>query len=306
MTPLARLAAPVPSRGANAAAALARFAAAQALFSPGASGARRPRCFSSPAAAAAAAPSFSGPPSVIILGGLNMKEKALQRVAKTLYPGLRAATYTHTLNQIVNVNYKFPANTDRLAAALAGAGPGGAILHIFSGAAFFSVLALRDWAASPAPAASPARHLRGVVLDSIPFDRVERQLMVAARVPRPLQGVAARLAASVLVSRAFGATVALTDAYNVAQAQPRTFAAARRVLLAHSADDDVVPVGQFRRFAAALAARRGDGWHPAGAGAPPPGAVELTVFEGVGRHAAMVLDDEARYTRCVKQWAAAV
>ncbi len=293
MTP-ARLA--LLCRGACAAATPARFAGAR-VFAPGAS-ARRPRRFSSPA--------FHGPPSVIILGGLNMKEKALQRVARTLYPGLRTTMYTHTLNQIVNVNYQFPSNTARLIAALSDAGPGGAILHVFSGAAFYSVLALRDWAATLAPAASPARHLRGIVLDSIPFDRVERQLMVAARVPRPLQGAAAKLAASVLVSRAFGATVALTDAYNVAQAQPRTFAAARRVLLAHSADDDVVPVEQFRRFKDVLAARRGDGWHPAGDGAPPPGAVELTVFEGVGRHAAMVLDDEARYTRCVKEWAAAV
>jgi hypothetical protein len=240
-----------------------------------------------------------------------MKEKNLQRVAKTLYPGLRATMFTHSLNEIVNVNFKFVGNTARLAAALADAGSGGAILHVFSGSAFFSVLALRDWAAAQAACtvqapASPSRHLRGVVLDSIPYDRVERQLLEAARCPRPLQDVAARLAASLLVSRAFGATVALTDAYNVAQAEPSTFAAARRVLLAHSADDGVVPVDQFRRFAASLAARRGGGWHPAGAGAPPPGAVELTVFEGVGRHAAMVLDDEARYTRCVQDWAAAV
>ena len=234
-----------------------------------------------------------------------MKTRALDKVAAALYPGAPTQRFTHSLNDIVNVNYRFASSTARLAAALHASGPGGAIVHVFSGAAFFSVLALRSWAAAGAGAGGPAARIRGIVLDSVPYMRIERQLMVAAKVPALLAPTATMLASRLLVSPLFGATVAVTDGYNDAQLDARTFGAAK-VLVAHSADDDVVPVGQFRDYVAAL--RRREGWAEAHAGAaaavaqrPAAAAVHFTAFEGKGRHAAMVLDD-ASYISAVHAW----
>ena len=274
------------------------------------------RCLSSAAAVAPLDPAH--PPSVIILGGLNMKTRALDKVAAALYPNTATQRFTHSLNDIVNVNYRFADNTARLAAALQASGPGGAIVHVFSGAAFFSVLALRGWAAAGDRGGGPAARIRGIVLDSVPYMRIERQLMVAAKVPSLLAPTATMLASLLLVSPLFGATVAVTDSYNDAQLDARNFSAARKVLVAHSVDDDVVPVGQFRDYVATL--RRSECWvetPPAGAqagaraadaraaGTPATGsraaAVDFTVFEGKGRHAAMVLDDPT-YIGYVRQW----
>ena len=99
-----------------------------------------------------------------------MKQRALDKIAATLYPDLPALKYTHSLAEIVGVVPLWSRNLARFSEALA-AFPGGAILHIFSGASFFSTFALSEW--------RDAR-IRGVVLDSVPFLRVERQLM---RVP---------------------------------------------------------------------------------------------------------------------------
>ena len=276
---------------------------------PAAASSRRPR-----ARAASQAP-LEGPPTVVLLGGLNMHPRALERVAGALYPGLATQRLTHSLNDLVNVNWRFARNRARLAAALApaAAGPGGAVVHVFSGAAYFTVLALQAWGEAAAAAGSsepnPAARIRGIVMDSVPYERVERQLMVAARVPSPLIPAATALASRLLVSPAFGATVAITDGYNAAQLDARTYSrtAARRLLVAHSADDDVVAVAEFRAFVAVLADR--PGWHMArepAAQPPPAGSIEVTSFEGVGRHAAMVLDDTERYAACVHRWMRAV
>jgi hypothetical protein len=103
---------------------------------------------------AAAVPlDLTAPPSVVILGGLAMQQRALEKTAAALYPALAVrGLLTHSLNQIVNVNWAFAANRARLASVLEGAGPGGAIVHVFSGAAFFSLLALRDWSSAVAAA----------------------------------------------------------------------------------------------------------------------------------------------------------
>jgi len=256
------------------------------------------------------ASSISGPPSVILLGGLGMTARHLEKSAAALYPGARAQVITHTLNDIVNVNYRFPANTAQLAAALepGAAGPGGAIVHVFSGSAFFVVFALQKWAG-----AGPSARIRGLVLDSVPYLRVERELMKAAKVPRLLWPVATALASRLLVSPLFGATVERTDAYNVAQLDPRIGAPSHRVLVAHSADDEIVPVGQFREYTDAL--RQTPGWRvrqagdadPAGSAtaASAPSAVDVLTFEGRGRHAAMVRDDPA-YIAAVQAFAGSI
>ena len=260
-----------------------------------------PRCFSSSAL------DSSHPPSVIVLGGLGMKERALEKVTQVLYPTLAAQRFPHTLHQIVNVRFSFPSNIARLQHALENAGPGGAILHIFSGAAFFSVTALREWGAAAAVGSTtPASRIRGLVLDSIPYKRVELKLMEVAKVPPFLVPAALALASRLLVSPAVGATVALTDAYQEAQLDARTFSCTggRRVLVAHSADDVIVPVEQYQAYVAALQGR--EGWETSKVAAPrepsaAPGSVELTTYEGRGRHAALVLDD-SNYVAAVHEW----
>lgn len=269
--------------------------------------------------AAAAAPPLdtTAHPSVILLGGLGMKPRALEKTAAALYPSLSVQQYTHSLNELVNVSFRFPSVQQRFAAALADAGPGGAIVHVFSGAAFFSLLALRDWSAAAAAAGGQhplASRIRGVVLDSIPYKRVESKLMAAVRVPSVLVPAATALASRLLVSPLFGATVALTDEYQAAQRAAATFACTggRRVLVAHSAEDAIVSVGEFHSYVGSL--RSAPGWRPAsqpGAASQPAGRgadgavhhrdVHFDVFEGRGRHAAMVLDDEA-YTHAVRKW----
>ena len=250
-------------------------------------------------------------PSVILLGGLGMKPRALEKTAAALYPSLSVQQYTHSLNELVNVSFHFPTIQKRFSSALFDAGPGGAIVHVFSGAAFFSLLALRDWSAAAAAAGGQhplASRIRGVVLDSIPYKRVESKLMAAVRVPSVLVPAATALASRLLVSPLFGATVALTDEYQAAQRAAATFACTggRRVLVAHSAEDAIVSVGEFHSYVGSL--RSAPGWRPAsqpagrGAdGAAHPRDVHFDVFEGRGRHAAMVLDDEA-YTHAVRKW----
>ena len=80
---------------------------------PAAASSRRPR-----ARAASQAP-LEGPPTVVLLGGLNMHPRALERVAGALYPGLATQRLTHSLNDLVNVNWRFARNRARLAAARA-------------------------------------------------------------------------------------------------------------------------------------------------------------------------------------------
>ena len=257
---------------------------------------------------------LTAPPSVVILGGLAMQQRALEKTAAALYPALAVrGLLTHSLNQIVNVNWAFAANRARLASVLEGAGPGGAIVHVFSGAAFFSLLALRDWSSAVAAAggpATPASRIRGVVLDSIPYKRVESNLMAAAQVPPMLVPAATALASRVLVSPLIGATVALTDDYNRVQRTATTFACTggRRVLVAHSAEDAIVPVSEFREYVGSLQST--PGWRLASqpaahAAADGAAAVRLDVFEGKGRHAAMVLGDD-EYVHTVRQWAASL
>ena len=246
---------------------------------------------------------LSHPPSVIVLGGLGMSQRALEKVTQALYPSLTAHRFTHSLHEIVGVRTKFLANTARLTDALESAGPGGAIVHIFSGAAFFSVLALRKWgAAAAAGASTPAALIRGVVLDSVPYKRIESNLMAAARVPSFLIPAATALASRLLVSPAIGATVALTDDYQDAQRDARTFACTggRHVLVAHSREDVIVPVDQYNAYIAALQGR--EGWRSTSQEAPGAhGDVQLTTYEGKGRHAALVLDD-ASYADAVRGW----
>ena len=239
----------------------------------------------------------SHPPGAIILGGLGMTQRALDKIGAALYPEAATSRFTHNLHQIVGVNFRFAQNRARVEAALAASGPGGAVLHVHSGAAFFAVLALQHWAGRPGE--GPASRIRGVVLDSVPYLRIERQLMVAAKVPPPLLPLATALVSRLLVSPAVGATVAVTDGYNAAQREARTFAPARRVLVAHSADDVIVPVEQFREHVAAIRAR--DDWFEAGKSRPDGTAAEFAVYEGRGRHAAMLLDDP-QYVGAVQSW----
>jgi len=231
--------------------------------------------------AAAHAPlDLAAPPSVILLGGLGMKPRALEKTATALYPSLSVQSYTHSLNELVNVSFCFAANQARLVRALKDAGPGGAIVHVFSGAAFYSLMAMRDWGAaavaSGAVSAHPSARIRGVVLDSIPYKRVESKLLEAANVPAALAPAVGALAARLLVSPLFGATVALTDAYERLQRAPSTFAftGGRRVLVAHSVDDAIVPVSEFRSYVGDL--HPATGWRPAGHAASDALAAYLT------------------------------
>jgi hypothetical protein len=180
-----------------------------------------------PAPAAAAAAAAGGRKGVVILGGLGMKARALDKIASTLYPDLPTLRFTHSLADIVGVAYAWPRLQARLDGALAEFS-GGAVLHVFSGASFFATFSLAAW--------RDAR-VRGVVLDSVPFRRVERNLMRVVDVPEPLCGPLAVLARALLVSPLVGATIAKTDRYNELQREPSTFMPARHVLAAHSVDD---------------------------------------------------------------------
>jgi len=222
---------------------------------------------------------------VVLLGGVGMHERALQKVATNLYPGLPAALHSHSLLSLVNVRGAHAANAAAVAASLARF-PDGAVVHVLSGAAFFAVTALARWRDARVDA---------VVLDSVPFARREAKLMRVAGVPAPLCAPAGALARALLTSPLIGATEAYTDAYFALLADARTFAPASRVLVACSADDDITPVDEARDFVA----RARPAWAAAGGGAPA-----LTAYEGVGKHACLARDDAANFAPAVRAWLA--
>lgn len=257
------------------------------------------------------APAASG---VVVLGGLMMKQRALEKIAATLYPDLPAAILPHSLLQLVNV-HTFARNTDVLRRALF---PGGTILHILSGSAFFTC--------GPFHALAQVRsddRIRGIVLDSVPHERIEERLLQVAGVPRVLCPPLGALASVVLTSPLFGATRAYTDAYNVAQRDPATFAPVGHVLAAHSVDDAVIPVREFRAWRddvrarsdwvhaeegaaeGASAARGGNSVGAGGSASPAPARVRLTTYEGKGMHAGLARDDPA-FAAAVRAWRATI
>ena len=61
----------------------------------------------------------------------------------------------------------------------------------------------------------------------------------------------------------------------------------------------IVPVEQYREHVAAIRAR--DVWVEAGKSRPDGTAAEFAVYEGRGRHAAMLLDDP-QYVGAVQSW----
>jgi hypothetical protein len=184
--------------------------------------------------------------------------------------------------QLVSVRGSHAANTDALRRSL-DAFPGGAVVHIFSGSAFFAVPALAAWR---------DERVRAVCLDSVPFARREAKLMRVAGVPAALCAPAGAIARAVLTSSFLGATVAFTDRYFELLADASTFAPASRVLVACSADDAITPIDEARSFAAAAR----DAW------LAHPGAPTLTHYEGAGKHACLARDDVARFAPAVRGW----
>lgn len=219
---------------------------------------------------------------VVILGGVAMKERALARVASTLYPGLPATLIPHGLFQLVNVRGAFAANTDALARAI-DANKGGSIVHIFSGSAFFSVPALAKW---------KDERVKGVILDSIPFERREKKLMRVAGLPEALCGPAGAVARAILVSKFVGATIEYTDMYFSALADARTFSPASRVMVACSKDDVITPVEDAQKFFSTAE----KAWQA------QPGAPTLSAYWGVGSHALMARDDAAGMGAAVRDF----
>jgi len=219
---------------------------------------------------------------VVLLGGVGMHARALAKVAQNVYPGLAHRAHVHSLLELVNVRGAHAANAAALARSL-DAFPGGAVLHIFSGAAFFAV---------PALAAARDARVRAVVLDSIPFTRREAKLMRVAGVPAPLCAPAGALARALLTSSLFGATEDFTDRYFSLLAAPETFAPASRVLVACSADDEITPAAEARDFAARARA----------AWAARPGAPRLDAYEGAGKHACLARDDAAAFAPAVREF----
>ena len=226
---------------------------------------------------------------VILLGGVAMTSRHLARITKTLYPSLPVLSRPHTLLELVNVRFCHPRIRDAFRRDL-DSFPDGAIVHMVSSAAFFATRALHEW---------QDERVRGVICDSVPYRRDpgvgETRLMLSAGVPGPLCRPAGALARSLLLSPLFQATVEYTDRYNALQRDPRTFhPSAPRLLMAHSADDAVVPVEEFRAHVAAL--RENPEWGAPGA---------LTVFEGRGPHALMAREDGERYAAAVAQFVGA-
>jgi hypothetical protein len=213
---------------------------------------------------------------VILLGGVNMTPRHLAKISATLYPALAAAARVraapHSVLQLVNVRHSFPHREAELRRSL-DAFPDGCVVHCVSGSAFFATAALARWR-------DP--RVRGVIMDSVPQLRLEAPLMRLVGVPGALVGPASALARALLVSPLFDATLAYTDTYSELCAQAGTYG--QRVLFAHSEDDDVVPVTQFRDFYARVAAAKA-------AGAQGWGGTALDVYVGRGKHAAMARDD---------------
>lgn len=209
---------------------------------------------------------------VILLGGVNMTARHLAKISGALYPRLAVRAAPHTVFQLVNVRYSFPARDEALRRSL-DAFPDGCIVHAVSGSAFFATHALARW--------GDAR-VRGVIMDSVPQLRLEAPLMRLVGVPAPLVAPASALARALLVSPLFDATLAYTDRYNALTREAATYGP--RVLLAHSAEDEVVPLQQFSAFAGEVQAAKA-------AGAGGWGATELSVYIGKGKHAAMARDD---------------
>jgi hypothetical protein len=217
---------------------------------------------------------------VVLLGGVAMHARALQKVAAALYPGLEARAHTHSLLQLVSVTGAHAANADAVARSL-DAFPDGALLHVFSGSAFFTIKALPTWARS--------HRVSAVVLDSIPFCRREAKLMRVAGVPSLLCEPAGAVTRALLPL--VGATTDYTDDYFRALADASTFAPASRVLVACSVDDVITPVDEARQFADTARA----------AWAAQPGAPALSAYEGVGAHACLARDDP-NFAPAVRTW----
>lgn len=211
---------------------------------------------------------------VILLGGVNMTTRHLERIKTSLYPSLPATTQPHSILELVNVNYSFPARFDHLRRALDKYSDG-CILHIISGSAYFSTRLLAD--------GGQDERIKGVIIDSVPQVRIERNLLRLVGLPKPLLGPCSALTRALLVSPLFGATMEYTDRYSAIIRDPSTYGKAK-VLLAHSKEDDVVPYEQFQDFVGDLEGRKKEG---------------LTVYRGVGKHAAMARDDEG-YAKAVK------
>lgn len=206
------------------------------------------------------------------------------RIQKELYEKhhLPVVARPHSLLELVNVRFKHPAVVDRFRRDL-DAFPDGAVVHMISSASFYGLTALHAWR---------DERVAGVICDSVPYRRDpvigEYRLMLSAGVPEPLCGVAGKVARALLVSPLFEATEAYTDRYNSYQRDPATFhPRAARVLMAHSEDDAVVPIAEFRDHCGAL--RASSAW----------AAHHLHVFEGRGPHALMAREDGARYAAAV-------
>lgn len=215
---------------------------------------------------------------IILLGGVGQTLRHLSRIQKELYPQLPVLLRPHSLLELVNVRFKHAAVKDRFRRDL-DSFPDGAVVHMISSASFFGLHALREW---------QDERVAGVVCDSIPYRRDpgigEYRLMQSAGVPEPLCNVAGKVARQLLLSPLFDATEAYTDRYNALQKEPRTFHPRRaNLLMAHSTDDAVVPIEEFRDHCAALRASEAWAGH------------ELDVFEGRGPHALMAREDSARF-----------
>ena len=205
-----------------------------------------------------------------------MTARHLQRIQQSLYPTLQATTQPHSILQLVNVNYSFNARFDHLRRAIDKYSDG-CILHIISGSAYFSTRFLAERGGD--------ERIKGVILDSVPQVRIERNLLRLVGIPKPLLGPCSALTRALLVSPLFGATLEYTDRYSEIIRSAETYGKAK-VLLAHSTEDDVVPIQQFQDFVRDLEGRKKEG---------------LTVYTGVGKHAAMARDDE-KYAKAVKEF----
>jgi len=219
---------------------------------------------------------------IILLGGVGMTQRHLDKISNSLYPTItaqgRVRQRPHSILQLVNVRYSFPTRFDELRRSL-DFFDGGAIIHTISGSAFFSTRALSEWR---------DERVKGVILDSVPQLRLESSLMKLVGVPAPLVGPASYVARSLLVSPLFEATLDYTDTYSALIRSPTTYGGAK-VMFAHSLEDEVVPHVQFKDFLADVG--RTDGWGKSG----------YTVYEGVGKHAAMARDD-AGFKEAVKHF----
>jgi hypothetical protein len=201
---------------------------------------------------------------VILLGGVNMTQRHLGKIASALYPSLCVHSRPHSVVQLVNVRYSFPKREDELRRSL-DAFPDGCVVHSVSGSAYFVTAALSKW---------KDERVRGIILDSVPQVRLEASLLRLLGMPAPLVKPAAALTRAVLVSPLFDATLEYTDRYSAITRDPGQLGAPR-VLYAHSEEDEVVPVQQFQDF-----------W-----GQVKKDQVNVECYLGKGKHAAMARDD---------------